>query len=261
MLLPIGDDNRDRHLTPFINYILIAINILVFVFLQEYGNNIQFTFAYSTIPEEILTGRDLVTDAAFRNPYTGDVETIPNLGKTDIPVHLTLISSMFMHGGWAHLLGNMLYLWIFGDNLENAMGHKRYFVFYLLCGILASLCHVFTTQYLGSNTLIPSLGASGAISGVLGGYLILYPTRRVHVWILLGIISVPAVLALGIWIVFQVINGMGALGGQEEGGVAYAAHIGGFIAGFLLVKLFAKPVVKQRTGIFGAGRQSRSGWR
>jgi membrane associated rhomboid family serine protease len=260
MLLPIGDDNRDRHTTPYVNYIFLAINILVFIFLQDYGNNIYFTYAYSTVPAEILTGQDMVTDAVFTNPYTGDVERIPNLGRTDIPVHLTLLTSMFMHGGWAHLGGNMLYLWIFGDNLEHAMGHRRYFFFYLLCGALASLCHVFTTQYLGGNTLIPSLGASGAISGVLGGYLLLFPTRRVHVWVLLGIISVPAFVALGLWIVFQVVNGMGALGGQEEGGVAYAAHIGGFVAGLLLVKVFDRPKLRQKKGIFGEGRRYRTGW-
>ncbi|HEX2532874.1 MAG TPA: rhomboid family intramembrane serine protease, partial [Chitinophagaceae bacterium] len=131
-------------------------------------------------------------------------------------------------------------LWIFGDNLENVMGHKRYLLFYLLTGVIASLCHVFSTAFFGFNAFIPSLGASGAISGVLGGYLLLFPRRRVHVWMLFTIISVPAVLALGLWIAFQVVNGMGTLGGQEEGGVAYAAHIGGFIAGFILVKLFAR---------------------
>jgi membrane associated rhomboid family serine protease len=145
---------------------------------------------------------------------------------------------MFMHGGIAHIAGNMMYLWIFGDNLENAMGHKKYLLFYLLCGVLASLSHVFSTVYLHQNELIPSLGASGAISGVLAGYMLLFPTRRVHIWFILGAIPVPAFLAVGLWFVFQVISGMGILGGKEAGGIAYAAHIGGFIAGFLLVKMF-----------------------
>jgi membrane associated rhomboid family serine protease len=147
---------------------------------------------------------------------------------------------MFMHGGIAHILGNMMYLLIFGDNLENSMGHRNYLIFYLLCGILAGLSHVFSTAYFNQNPLIPSLGASGAISGVLGGYMIMYPTRSVHVWILFGIFSVPAIIVVGLWFAFQVINGLGTLGGTEAGGIAYAAHIGGFIAGLLLVKIFER---------------------
>lgn len=240
MLLPIGDDNHDRHITPYINYVLILANILVFIFLQDAGTNIRFMYSFSTFPAEILTGQDYITDASFPNPITGEEEYIRQIGRTPIPVYGTLITSMFMHGSWAHLLGNMMYLWIFGDNLENVMGHKRYLLFYLLCGVIASLCHVFSTFFFGSNPLIPSLGASGAISGVLGGYLMLFPRRRVHVWILFFVVSVPAILALGLWIVFQIVNGMGALGGEEEGGVAYAAHIGGFIAGFILVRMFVR---------------------
>ncbi|MBD0376070.1 MAG: rhomboid family intramembrane serine protease [Flavisolibacter sp.] len=238
-MFPIGDDNSDRHLTPVVNYILIALNIVVFIFWQALGRNIHFMFAYSTIPAEILSGTDIITDSrVLTDPYTGQSVEMPGLQRTDIPVYLTLITSMFMHGGIAHIAGNMMYLWIFGDNLENIMGHGRYLVFYLLCGILAGLSHVFSTAFFNQSLLIPSLGASGAISGVLGGYMLLFPTRRVHVWFLWGITSVPAFLALGLWIVFQVINGMGALGGEETGGIAYAAHIGGFVAGLLLVKLF-----------------------
>lgn len=246
MLIPIGDDNRDRHLTPLVNYALIIINILVFVFLQDWGRNIPFTFSYSTVPAEILTGHDIITDPKYyENPMSGQLEVQPGLGPTNIPVYLTLITSMFMHGGIAHLAGNMMYLWICGDNLENDMGHFKYLVFYLLCGVLAGLSHVLVTQYLSHDPLVPSLGASGAISGVLGGYILMHPRRSMHVWFLFGIVSVPAVLAVGIWFVFQVINGMGALGGEEASGVAYAAHIGGFIAGFLLVKLFVnkRPVI------------------
>lgn len=240
MLLPIGDDNRDRHLTPWINYLFILLNIGVFIFLQRFATDYGFISSYSTVPAEILTGRDLVSEpVTYTNPYTGDREVTPGLGPTGIPVYLTLISSMFMHGGWAHLLGNLMYLWIFGDNLENEMGHRRYFFFYLLCGVIAGLAHVITTAVLDGNPYIPSLGASGAISGVLGGYLLQHPTRRVHVWVLLAVISVPAFIVLGLWIVFQIVNGMGSLGG-EEGGVAYAAHIGGFIAGLILVKFFVR---------------------
>ena len=220
-MLPIGDDDSDRRFAPFINYLLIAINILVFVFLQGMGGNEKFTYAFSTVPAEILTGKDIATGV---------------LEPTPVPVYFTLITSMFMHGGWAHLLGNMLFLWVFGDNIENRIGHMRYLIFYLVCGIIASLSHVFVS---GSDSLTPSLGASGAISGVLGGYLLLFPSRRVRVIMGYGVSTVPAFVALGIWIVFQVISQMGVLGGdQGGGGVAYAAHIGGFIAGLLLIKLF-----------------------
>jgi membrane associated rhomboid family serine protease len=150
---------------------------------------------------------------------------------------------MFMHGGFMHLFGNMLFLWIFGDNLEDRVGHARYLVFYLLCGILASLAHVFTTVAFsegGSGLLVPSLGASGAISGVLGGYILLFPRNRVHVIIVRIFTTVPAYVALGLWFVFQFVSGLGILGGgAQEGGVAYAAHIGGFVAGLALVSVFA----------------------
>jgi membrane associated rhomboid family serine protease len=241
MLIPIGDDNRDRHTTPYVNYILIALNIFVFIFWQQIGQNIPFTFAFSAVPGEILTGTDLITDArVLVDPYTGQSVEMPGLQRTPVPVYLTLITSMFMHGGIAHILGNMMYLLIFGDNLENSMGHRNYLIFYLLCGILAGLSHVFSTHYFNQNPLIPSLGASGAISGVLGGYMIMYPTRSVHVWILFGIFSVPAIIVVGLWFAFQVINGLGTLGGTEAGGIAYAAHIGGFVAGLLLVKFFER---------------------
>ena len=221
IMLPIGDDDSDRRFAPLINYLLIAINILVFVFLQGMGGNEKFTYAFSTVPAEILTGKDIAAGV---------------LEPTPVPVYFTLITSMFMHGGWAHLLGNMLFLWVFGDNIENRIGHIRYLIFYLVCGIIASLSHVFVS---GSDSLIPSLGASGAISGVLGGYLLLFPSRRVRVIMGRGITTVPAFVALGIWIVFQVISQLGVLGGdQGGGGVAYAAHIGGFIAGLALIKLF-----------------------
>jgi membrane associated rhomboid family serine protease len=238
-MLPIGDDNSDRHLTPYVNYLLIILNIIVFIFLQGIGRDVHFTFAYATVPAEILTGGDIITKpTVIEDPYTGQTLEMPGLQRTPVNVYITLLTSMFMHGGLAHIAGNMLYLWVFGDNLENLMGHLNYLLFYLICGVLASLCHVFTSAYLSQSMLIPSLGASGAISGVLGGYMILFPMRRVHMWLFIFTIGVPAFLALGIWIVFQVINGMGTLGGQEAGGVAYAAHIGGFAAGILLVKRF-----------------------
>ncbi|HST23682.1 MAG TPA: rhomboid family intramembrane serine protease [Blastocatellia bacterium] len=240
MLFPIGDDNSDRTTTPIVNYILIAINVLVFVFFQGMGANDQFTYAFSTVPKEIVTGQDQVTaPITIKDPVSGDTFQSPGLQPTPISVYITLLTSMFMHGGWAHLFGNMLFLWIFGDNLENVMGRGRYLIFYLLCGLIASLAHVFTTVTFGGNQLVPSLGASGAISGVLGGYILLFPKRRVKVIMLRMLTEVPAFVALGLWFAFQLISGLGVLGkGSQEGGVAYAAHIGGFIAGLVLVKLF-----------------------
>ncbi len=239
-MIPLADDNTDRTTTPVINYLLLALNILVFVLFQGLGSNMEFTYAWSTVPAEIISGEDKVTgDRTIQDPVSGSSFQIPGLQPTPAPVYLTLLSAIFMHGGFLHLAGNMLYLWIFGDNLEHRMGRLRYLAFYLVCGIIASLAHVFTTVIMGGNTLIPSLGASGAISGVLGGYLLLHPHRRVTVLLFRFITHVPAMVAIGLWFVFQLVSGMGLLGNaSQQGGVAYAAHIGGFIAGLILVKLF-----------------------
>ena len=244
MLFPIADENSDRRTTPIVNYVLIGINLLVFVFLQGLGGNDRFTYAYSAVPAEIIRGRDITTpDRTVEHPVTGQVVEIPGLQPTLIPVWFTLITSMFMHGGIAHIFGNMLFLWIFGDNIEDRLGHVRYVIFYLVCGVLASLAHVFTTVAFAASEaslLIPSLGASGAISGVLGGYLLLFPTKRVMVIISWFVTAVPAFIAIGLWFVFQIINGLGMLGsGSQAGGVAYAAHIGGFVAGLVLIKIFS----------------------
>jgi membrane associated rhomboid family serine protease len=243
MVFPLYDDNSDRTTTPIVNYALIAINILVFVFLQQLGTNEKFTMAFSTVPQEIISGRDVRTpDRVVVHPATGQEILIPGLQPTPFSVYLTLLFSMFMHGGIAHIAGNMLFLWIFGDNVEDRMGHLRYLVFYLVCGLLASLAHVLTTVMFASDPeslLIPSLGASGAISGVLGGYIVLYPRRRVTAIVFRFVTDVPAYVAIGIWFAFQLISGVGILGGGSQlGGVAYAAHIGGFAAGVVLVKLF-----------------------
>ncbi len=237
--MPIGDDNSDRHLTPIVNYVFIAINVLVFVLLQGMGGNLGFTYAFSTVPAEILTGTDIITQGQIvSDPSSGQQFQLPGLQPTPIPVWGTIITSMFMHGGWGHLLGNMLFLWIYGDNIENRLGHTRYFLFYILCGILASLSHVFVSQAFSPASLnIPSLGASGAISGVMGAYMLLFPKRRINMLMLRTVVAVPAIVALGVWILLQVISGAGSLG-SEGGGVAYAAHIGGFVAGMVLIKLF-----------------------
>ncbi len=244
MLFPIADENYDRRTTPVVNYLLILANVFVFVFLQGFGNNERFTYAFSTVPKEIVTGKDIVTrDRITVQPFTGQRFEMPGLQPTPIPVYLTLITSMFMHGSIAHIFFNMLFLFIFGDNIEDRLGHFRYLIFYLVCGVLAGLAHVFATAaFAGGNEaslLVPSLGASGAISGVLGAYILLFPTNRVIVLLGWFAMPMPAFMAIGLWFVLQLINGLGVLGsGSQQGGVAYAAHIGGFIAGLVLINVF-----------------------
>src|SRR5262245_52920819 len=237
MVLPIGDDDTDRRSRPVVNYALIAINVLVFVFFQGLGSNELFTYAFSTVPQEIATGEDLVRSVVIRDPTTDQVVGKINLQPTPLSVYLTLITSMFMQGSVGHLLGNMLYLWIFGDNVEDDLGPGRYLLFYLVCGVLASVVHVMSTFAFGGNPYIPSLGASGAISGVLGGYVLFHPRQRVRVFLGRMLTDVPAFVAIGMWFVFQLVASFGMLGGTEGGGVAYGAHIGGFIAGLALVKV------------------------
>ncbi len=239
MVLPLYDDNTDRRRLPLVNYALIAANVFVFAVLQEFGaENNWFTMAFSTYPEEIVTGKDVEEVIAIEDPATGrDLGQVRN-EKNPISVYLTLLTSMFMHGGLAHLLGNMLFLWIFGDNVEDYLGSVRYLIFYLLCGVLASLAHIAATYAFHQDPRIPSLGASGAISGVLGAYLLLYPHKRVVVLLFRFLTEVPAFIAIGLWFLFQLISGLGALG-HSLGGVAYGAHIGGFVAGMALVKPFA----------------------
>ncbi|MFL6227436.1 MAG: rhomboid family intramembrane serine protease [Pyrinomonadaceae bacterium] len=235
MVFPISDDNSDRTTTPIVNYVLIAVNVLVFVFLQGLGSNDKFTYAWATVPREIVTGRDIDKPVTVRDPVTNEVAGQIDLQPTPGSVYLTLLVSMFMHGGLAHIFGNMLFLWIFGDNVEDRMGHVRYLIFYLVCGFAADMAHVLTNM----NSLIPSLGASGAISGVLGGYILLFPKRQVRAIVFRFLTTIPAWAAIGIWFVFQLISGLGLLGGGGAAdGVAYAAHVGGFIAGLALVKVF-----------------------
>ena len=245
-MIPIADDNSDRSRVPIINYLLLLANIVVFLYYQQMGSNVYFTMGFSTVPAEILSGTDIVTsEQQLKDIITGEEYTLPGLQRSPSPVWITLLTSMFMHGGWAHLGGNLLYLWIFGDNLENRLGHFRYLAFYLLTGIIASLAHVFSTFIFQQDMLVPSLGASGAISGVLGGYISLFPRRRVTVLVFWFFLQVPAIVVLGLWILLQVISGFGALGeAAAGGGVAYAAHIGGFIAGLLLIKTFTPAIAE-----------------
>jgi len=217
-MIPIGDEQVTGGPPPLLNYALIALNVLAFLLelSQPSERALQsFITAWGVVPREYSSGHDIAP-------------LIP------LPFWSTLITSMFLHGGWMHLGGNMLYLWIFGDNLNKVMGHVRYFLFYMVCGIAAGLAHIAFNS--GSN--VPSVGASGAISGVLGGYMLLFPRNRVRVMMRGGITAVPAYVMLGLWIVIQIVSGAMGQGG-EGGGVAYMAHVGGFAAGLVLVKLFA----------------------
>lgn len=231
-LMPIGDDNTGRRIQPYVTYVLIAGNIAVFFLLQGAGSYDSFTYGYSVIPREIMSGRDIV---ATVQTEMGQIPQAPGPN----PIYLTLFSAMFMHGSLMHLFGNMLYLWIFGDNIEDAMGHVKFLLFYILCGLLATGAQIFFDQ----NGLIPNLGASGAIAGVLGGYLLMYPSRTVRVLVgWFGIIQLPAIIVIGLWGALQIFNGLGSIAKTEQtGGVAYMAHVGGFLAGLVLVKLFANP--------------------
>jgi membrane associated rhomboid family serine protease len=217
-MFPVGDDRVQGGPAPLITVGLVVLNVVAFLFeLGQPSNGALQSFiqAWGVVPREYTLARDLAP-------------TIP------LPFWTTLFTSMFLHGGWMHLGGNMLYLWIFGDNLEKTLGHARFLFFYLACGIAAGLAHVF---FNGAST-VPTVGASGAISGVLGGYLVLFPRNRIRVLTRAGIVALPAITVLGFWIVIQLVNGIGSLAvTTETGGVAFMAHVGGFVAGIMLVKL------------------------
>lgn len=230
-MFPIGDDNSDRTITPFVNYAFIGINILVFVLLQGIGGNDAFSYAFSLVPKEVTDGID-ITGVQFVRDSLGNTGQVTHY-DTPLPVYFNFLSSMFMHGDIMHIFGNMLFLWIFGDNLENLLGHLRFAAFYIVCGFAAAIAQII----MDTDSVIPMLGASGAISGVLGGYILLFPQRQVRALIFSFLTTVPAFVAIGIWIAYQLI--VGYLTPAGTGGVAYAAHIGGFIAGVALIKLFA----------------------
>ena len=226
-MLPIGDENERGHGPAVVSLALIGLNIAVFLLLQGGGgpSGEDFTYGYSAVPFEITTGVDLVGSEEIT--VGGETVTIPQ-ERGPSPIWLTLLTSMFMHGGWLHLAGNMLFLWIFGDNVEHRIGHVPYLAFYVVAGLIASFAQILVN----TDSVIPTLGASGAISGVLGAYLVMFPTNRVTVIMLRFPMQVPAIVAIGLWAVFQFISGIGALGVEETGGgVAYMAHIGGFVAG------------------------------
>ncbi|MBI5187731.1 MAG: rhomboid family intramembrane serine protease [Nitrospirae bacterium] len=215
-MIPYKDDNPTRTF-PCFTIGIIALNI--FIFLCEVTSPLgmeKVAYAYGAIPHYILTL------------------------KTDQPIHpiLTVFSAMFMHGGVFHLAGNMLYLWIFGNNIEDRLGHLRFIVFYIFCGIVSAYAHVLTE----SHSTIPMIGASGAVSGILGAYVLLFPHARVHTLVFLGffvqVIRIPALIVIGFWAIIQLINGLLSKGLGGEGGVAWFAHIGGFLIGLITIKLW-----------------------
>jgi membrane associated rhomboid family serine protease len=216
-MFPIGDDNSARRTVPVVTYILIALNILFFF--VELNSGDSFITKWAFVPGRFMS-----------NP----------IGESP-----TLLSSMFMHAGWVHLGGNMLYLWIFGDNVEDRFGRFKFIVFYLLCGLAATFAQLVFS--LGSN--IPNLGASGAIAGVLGAYILLFPQGKVRVLQGQQVIQVSALIVIGLWIVLQFFSGIGSItNSADTGGVAYMAHIGGFVAGFGLTFLFRGNSTPRLTG-------------
>ena len=214
-MFPVGDQN-DHAGIAYVSILLVAGNVLAFFFqINRPEAAIQaFIDTWGVVPRDFTQAPDI----------------------PPAPVSATLLTSMFLHAGWGHLGGNMLFLWIFGDNLEHRLGHLRFLLFYLLCGLTASAAHILFNP----ASTIPAVGASGAISGVLGGYLLMFPRNRVYVLTWGGIFAVPAVFMLGLWILMQIVSGIGTLAVAEDvGGVAYMAHIGGFAAGLVCAPLFA----------------------
>jgi rhomboid family protein len=218
-------DNIPSRTFPIINVSLIIVNVLVFLFELSLGSRTLETFiaAFGVVPFRTLSASQLhLSPAAVGIPY---------------------LTSMFLHGGWMHLIGNMWYLWIFGDNVEDRLGHFRYLVFYLLCGIGAGFVHT----VMNAHSIIPSVGASGAIAGVLGAYVVSYPSARVltlvPIFFFIQIIEIPALIVLGFWFVMQFLYGTASLAvstSANTGGVAWWAHIGGFIIGIILLGVFAR---------------------
>ena len=239
-MFPYKDDNPTER-PAVITVAIILANVLAFILLQGAGGEGQLARSvcdFGLVPGEILR---------TANPGSG-VQLAPGMVCVveAVPKYWTVLTSMFMHGGWFHLIGNMMFLWVFGNNIEDAMGYGKFLLFYLLCGVAAAAAQTFVSP----NSIVPMVGASGAISGVLGAYLLLYPKVRVHTLIILPIyittVALPAWVMLGYWMLLQVLSGLVSLNELEKGGVAFFAHVGGFVAGFLLVRAFASEDVLRR---------------
>lgn len=222
MFFPLSDDDRELATPAYVTWALIGINLVAFACQLRYE---AFTYGYAATPYEITRGEDLVRPLLLTISRTEAVQ-IPHAPGPH-PLFLTLFTSMFLHGGWAHLGGNMLFLWIFGDNVEHRFGHLAFLLFYLVSGMAAAAAQI----SLDLDSLVPMLGASGAISGVLGAYIVLFPHNRVYAIVFIYVVSVPAWTVIGMWAVTQLAHGYGSMRIAEVGGVAYAAHLGGFFAG------------------------------
>ena len=224
-MIPLSDDPVRRS-SPVVMFAILVVNIAVFIYELSLGDRglEQFFYSAGVIPSEYLTGRDL------RAPAPGGV------------IYVTLFTSMFMHGGFLHIASNMLFLWVFGDNVEDKFGHMGFLVFYLACGVIASLTHIFMNT--GSN--VPSVGASGAIAGVLGAYLVMFPGATIRTLVFLGpfilLPRISAIFMIGFWFLTQAFAGLASLGAPSEqtSGVAVWAHIGGFLAGIVLIPIFRR---------------------
>ena len=246
-MFPLSDPDIYRRTRPVITLVFIAFNVLVFLYqitLNELDSAI-FTYRFGVIPAEILGGKELTSLSV----WTG-FRTYPIDISSPIPTLATMVSSMFMHGGFMHLAGNMMYLWVFGNTVEDLMNHWVFIMFYLIAGIGAVLAQ----SAIDTNSTIPMVGASGAVSGILGVYLVLYPLSRINTVVIFGIITtvrVPAYIFLGIWFLLQLFNGLGSIGPEvaNSGGVAYFAHLGGFIVGLgfgLIYKFFGRGKVLEQ---------------
>ncbi|OOG20776.1 rhomboid family intramembrane serine protease [Thioalkalivibrio denitrificans] len=253
-MFPIRDDNP-HFLTPYVTYALIGLNAGTWFFVQGLGTPAalgQSICMFGVIPAELLG----TLPSGTRVALGPDLVCVIDQGSA----WYTPVTSMFMHGGWFHLIANMWFLWIFGNNVEDAMGHLRFAVFYLLCGLAAVGAQVAA----GPESAIPMVGASGAIGGVMGAYVLLYPRVNVHMLVFFGfifVVAVPAVFMLGYWFLLQLIGGLGTLG-DDGGGVAFWAHAGGFAAGMMLVPLFKNAALLRRHPYYGWRRRSASrGWR
>jgi membrane associated rhomboid family serine protease len=241
-MFPIGDENLPGRGLAWVTLGLIIANVAVFVLLQAASGDTAFTYGWSSVPLEITTGADLTH--AVPIVVAGTQYLIPQAPGPN-PIYLTLLSSMFMHGSWLHLGGNMLFLWIFGDNVEHRAGPFLYLLAYLAAGLIGSAAQILSDP----SSPIPSLGASGAISGVLGAYIVLFPRNRVTVFVFRFLMQVPALAAIGMWIAIQVLSSLADPTGA--GGVAYLAHIGGFSTG-VLVGLLLRARPDPGSGAFAA---------
>lgn len=228
-MIPIGHEPTLQKTTPIVVYLFISLNI--FVFLLEIFFGERFIAGYSVVPYEITHNIDLI-----KPQFIKDIGPIIQ-GISLNPIYLTLFTAMFMHGSILHILGNMIYLWVFGEEIEDSFGHFKFLIFYLLCGLLAALAHIFAQP----NSIIPSLGASGAIAGILGSYIIIFPEHKIRVLIPIGfflsVMELPAIFVIGFWFIIQLL-GQFTTSSSDAVGIAYMAHIGGFLAGVFLSRLF-----------------------